>query len=114
MVCALSGLPGTIQLARQCVVTAWFMLRSLICLLCLCNPQPLPCLPLPLPPLVLSVPPALTVLLSAKKAEATSRRRLFLSCCDEPRATFCAVGVKRKKKKPLLSKGSWKRQQGEM
>lgn len=105
MVCALSGLPGTIQLARQRVVTAWFMLRSLICSLCLSNPSALTPSQSSSPSLILSLLPALTVYQSAKKAEATRRLRLFLSCCDEPWATFCAVGVKNKNKKNPAVKG---------
>lgn len=95
MVCALSGLPGTIQLSWQHVVTAWFMLRSFICLSCLYNPSA----PITSVFLSTSLPglPALTLYLNAKKAESTSRLRLFLSYCDEPRATFCAVGREKTK-----------------
>lgn len=103
MVCVLSGLPGTIQLARHCVVTVWFMLRSLICSLCLYNPSA-PATSLSSSPslfLFLSGLPALTVHLNAKKAEATSRLRLFLSVLLW-RATghiLCCGGKKRQTKK---------------
>lgn len=100
MVCALSALPGTIQLARQRVVTARFMLGSLICLSRLYNPSA----PTTFLSLLLYLALSVSYFCIDKKAEATSRLRLFLSYSDEPRATF-AVGIG--DKKTLLSRGSW-------
>lgn len=93
MVCALSALPGTIQLARQRVVTARFMLGSLICLSRLYNPSA----PTTFLSLLLYLALSVSYFCINKKAEATSRLRLFLSYSDEPRATF-AVGIGDKKK----------------
>lgn len=91
MVCALSGLPGAIQLDRQRVVTAWFMLRSLICVCVTLQPQP----PLSVRlSLSLSVTSSLHCMRVPRKLRQPADSRLFLSWCDELRAIFCAVGLK--------------------
>lgn len=85
MVCALSALPGTIQLARQRVVTARFMLGSHICLSRLYNLSA----PTTFLSLLLYLALSVSYFCIDKKAEATSRLRLFLSysaghiCCGD-------------------------------
>lgn len=98
MVCPLSGLPGTIQLARRRVVTAWFMLRPLYLFRRVCiTPQPqLPlCLPLPLSLSFCQLTLRWQYITAPRKLRQLADSDFFCPAVTSHGPHFSAVGVKK-------------------